>query len=180
MKRQILGLMATALVSSSVMAEGAYIGFDVGMSQLEIKPDDSSDTYKAEPLTLRVKGGGFINRYFAIEGYMGFGIDDDTVEDTDLDIGLENIIGIDAIGVLPLGDVASAYGKVGVVGVSYDDEDNDRYRENGLAYGVGAKLNVGGSGAVTLDYTVLPDIESDEYGFTVESAIISIGYQFNM
>src|SRR5690606_12422933 len=120
---------------------------------------------------------GFINSYFAIEGYLGLGIDDDTIEDSELDVGLENIIGLDALGVLPLGDVASVYGKVGVVGVSYKDEDNDSYRENGLSYGVGAKLNVGGSGAVTLDYTVLPDIDSDEFGFEIESEIISIGYQ---
>lgn len=180
MNKQIFGLVATALISSSALAEGGYVGFDIGITQVEIQPDGFSETYDADPLTLRVKGGGFINPNVAIEGYLGLGLKDDTIEDSDLDVGLENMIGLDVLGVLPLGDMASVYGKVGFAGLSFEDDDNDTYRENGVTYGVGAKLSLGGSGAITLDYTVFPDIENDKVGVDVEVDMISLGYQMSL
>ena len=59
-------------------------------------------------------------------------------------------------------------------------EPNEKFAEDGLSYGVGFGIEVGKSGAVELNYLVLPDIELslDDQNFDVGSEQISLGYNW--
>ncbi|NPU91746.1 MAG: porin family protein [Gammaproteobacteria bacterium] len=178
MKKQLCMLMASALVSTAAVAdmgEGGYVGFDLSMVQGEMSFDEVPGSFDFNPVALRVKGGGTFNKYFGLEGYIGMGVQDDALEQSDYDIGIDNMIGLDALCILPVGNVLGLYGKVGVASFEYEDDYNDGYRESGLSYGVGARTYLG-SMAVVVEYTVLPDIDED--GVEVESDMISVGFNF--
>src|SRR3990167_9361822 len=97
-------LMASALVSTAAVAdmgEGGYVGFDLSLVQGEMSFDEVPGSFDFNPVALRVKAGGTFNKYFGLEGYIGMGVQDDALEDTDLDLGIDNMIGLDALGILP-------------------------------------------------------------------------------
>lgn len=54
----------------------------------------------------------------------------------------------------------------------------EKYKEEGLSYGVGAGIEVGGHGAIELNYLILPDINERIDGFDteIETELITLGY----
>jgi hypothetical protein len=181
-KKQLLGFLTVSLFSSAAMAQGGYIGIDLGTIDAELSADGFSETYRAEPTALRVRGGGLFSKHFALEGYIGLGLADDEIGGTGLDFELTQLIGANAVGIIPLGNVFSLYGKLGIASVEFEDGDGDKYDDMGLTYGFGVKFNTGSVGAVVIEYAVLPDAVNDEYGIdlNVESEMLSIGYEFNL
>jgi hypothetical protein len=57
---------------------------------------------------------------------------------------------------------------------------SQKFKEDGLSYGVGVGIEVGKNGAVELNYLVLPDIElsSNDQFLDVENELISLGYNW--
>lgn len=62
--------------------------------------------------------------------------------------------------------------------VSYEDSEGDKYKGTGLEYGVGIKIDMGSSAAITLDYTILPEATNDKWKIDVDSEILSLGFQY--
>ena len=178
MNKLITTLALTTAVASTAWAESGYIGADIGRVDAEITADYFSGGFDTQPIALRLKGGGELNKNLAIEGYIGMGVSKDTVKDTDIDAEVDTMIGLDIKGLLPIGDAAALYAKAGLARISFKDSENDTYTKNGLTYGVGANVSVGKNMALTLDYTVFPDAENKEYELDVESSMISIGFQY--
>ncbi len=58
---------------------------------------------------------------------------------------------------------------------------SQKFKEDGLSYGVGFGIEVGKHGAVELNYLVLPDIElsSNNQFSDVENELISLGYNYH-
>lgn len=182
MKKYFLGLLPLSFVSSVAMAQNAYVGADLAVMDVEISAEGFSQTYSAEPTAVRARGGFEFTPNIALEGYVGVGLGDDTFEDTSLDVELDSMFGANAVGILPFNDVFAVFAKAGLVAIEYTDSDDDNYEDTGFSYGFGARFNTGRVGAVTVEYSVLPDAINDEYGFDIEieSSMLAVGYQFNL
>lgn len=181
MKKQLLGLLSASLLSSGAFAQGGYFGADFSFISAELSTDTfvGTRTWDADPTALRVRGGAELNENFAIEGVLGLGLQDDELSGTDSEVGLDTLIGVNAVAIVPLDRTFSLLGKIGFAAVEFEDEAGDTIDDTGVSFGFGAKINFDrrGSGMV-IEYTILPDIEDDDTSLEVESEMISIGAQF--
>ena len=168
-------LMATALFGASniCVANQFYLGADYLMLDTDLKA--YGDSASVEPKALSVKFGGEFNRYFAAEAMLGIGVRDDAVKDADFDFELDLLIGVSAIGILPVNDVFKLYGKIGLAKIEYNDSDEDPSDANGLLYGFGASVDFNSNYGVNLEYIQYPDGEYENYDIDVETASINLG-----
>jgi len=176
MKKQLLALAAAVAVSPAAMAQQGYFGADFSFVNAEFEFNAIPGTYESDPTALRFRGGAELNENVALEGVIGLGLQDDEIEQTDLELGLESMFGVYAVGLLPLDRTFSLYGKVGFVAIEYELDSGESDDDTGVSFGIGAKLNVDRNAAMIIEYTVLPEIE-DAAG-SLESDMISIGAQF--
>ncbi|MBA55617.1 MAG: hypothetical protein CMK89_14275 [Pseudomonadales bacterium] len=167
--------MAAALfgATNASFADGFYVGADYLMLDTDLKA--YGDSASVEPKALSVKFGGEFNQYFAAEAMLGIGLKDDTVKDADFDFELDLLIGVSAIGMLPINDVFKLYGKIGLAKIEYNDSDEDPSDANGLLYGVGASFDFNSNYGVNLEYIQYPDGEYEDYDIDVETASINLG-----
>lgn len=92
--------------------------------------------------TLNLAFGGKFNPNFALEGRLGFGVDEDT--ESGVEVEIDNFMAIYAKPMLPVSDVVTLYGLLGLAETELDtsvgSEDDDD-----ISYGVGisARLNNG-------------------------------------
>jgi outer membrane immunogenic protein len=168
MKKVILGVAITFLFSTTVFAarEGeSYFGIQYAMVTYD---EDGVDD--VEPAALVGKFGKFMTDNVAIEGRIGFGIQDDSVDlgPFEVEVDVETIFGVYAVMQSSGSDSASFYGVLGLTrveleasafGVSVSDDDS------GLSYGVGVNI-----GAFNLEY--MSYIDDDDYDLTA----VSLGY----
>ena len=183
MKKQMFGLVLASALSTSALAQPAgYLGADFSFMSSTVKWSGFFRNYSedADPTALRVRGGAQLNENFAIEGVIGLGLQDDTIDALDADFGLDKIIGISAVGIVPLDRTFGIFGKIGFASVEYTSDNNDySIDDTGVTFGVGAKVNFDRRGsAFTIEYSVLPDVEDSDTSIKVESEMISVGAQF--
>ena len=177
-------LLAIAVpAASNPVSEGT--GYAGGMfTQLTYDEDGVSED--AEPTALIARLGYFATDYFAVEGRLGIGLSDDTVSVTgpdgfggtvtaDVDVELDRLFGAYAAGYLPLGDVAAAYGLVGITNAKatvsangFSDSDTD----TGLGYGVGIEFYPTEEFGLNAEYMQY----LDESGYDLSA--LSIGAKF--
>lgn len=175
----IASAMAPTIAMASPVEQGnMYVGFQ--FSQLTLDLDDLSDD--AEGSAAIGRFGFFVADRVAIEGRLGIGLSDDSVEFdddgfmVDVDVDLDRLQGLYAVGYLPLRQQASLYGLLGytdaratITGSGVSDSEAD----SGLSYGVGAEFHPSDRFALNLEYTQYLD-ESD-----YELSAISAGMRFN-
>jgi len=144
--------------------EQRYVGFQYSL----VTYDEDGD--EAEPTALIARYGQFLNDWFAIEGRIGFGLEDDTMEvgSLDIDVEVENIIGV--YGVFQTGNISvvSLYAIVGYTQIDLEGSANGIEADenaSGLSYGLG--VNIGSFSIEYMDY-----IEDHYYDVTA----ISLGY----
>lgn len=183
MKKQLLALAAAVAVSPAAMAQQGYFGADFSFVSAEVSADTIFGSFSDDfdPTALRVRGGIGLNENFAVEGVLGLGLQDDEVElaGIESEFGLDRLVGINAVAIIPMDRSFSVFGKVGFASVGYEGDAGDSIDDTGISVGFGAKVNFdrNGSGLV-IEYTVLPDVEDDDSSLEVESDMISIGAQF--
>lgn len=178
MKKQLQVFFLSGLTSTGAFAAEGYIGAEVGQitSDLNVGNGVLLTDYDAKPIAVKVLGGSELNKHLAVEGYFGFGLSDDELI-PDLDIDVYNMAGLGVRGILPLGDVFSLNGKVGVASIAFEGND-EKFRELGIEYGVGMKVGMG-SYAITLDYIILPDVDlGTDFDLELESEMISVGLRY--
>ena len=166
--KQILLIIAFVFVYSShapaANEEKRYVGFQYSL----ITYDEDGD--EAEPTALIARYGHFLNNWFAIEGRIGFGLEDDTLEvgSLDIDVEVENLFGV--YGVFQTGNISivSLYAIIGYTQIDLEGSANGISADenaNGLSYGLG--VNIGPLSIEYMDY-----IEDDYY----DVSAISLGY----
>ena len=182
LKYLLLGCALAALSVNVIAAEDktgrGYVG--VGYSPLTFSVEDAPDWDLA---ALAVRGGYYFNKYFSVEGRLGFGVGDDTktvstAPQEDIKIEIDYMLGVYAVGHLPLSDRFQLYGLVGYTkgeltatliqtGESSSDDDSD------LSYGVGAEYDMTNNWSLGLEYTAyfdgasFEDVKYDVNGFAV-------------
>ena len=159
--------------STVVLAEGWYGGIQYSLLDAEI--DAGSWTADSEPSAINLNAGKTINENFAVEGLLGFGLSDDEVEDSGFDFELKTVVGVMAVGILPVAENFSIYGKLGVAQVEYDDSDGDSSDGSGILFGAGVAFDINDQYGLNLEYLWYPDAEYDDFDIDVEAGTFSFG-----
>ena len=175
MKKAMLGLVAASMMSGAAYAhQEVYMGADFSFVGVELDPLD------ADPTALRFRGGIELNENFAIEGVVAVGLQDDELGRTGVDIDLDSLFGVSLVGIVPLDRSFSLFAKVGYAKVEYEGSFggySDSVDDTGVMFGFGGKMNFSRTAAMTLEYTILPDVDLGG-GSEIESDMISLGLQF--
>lgn len=182
---KFLKISAAALLAAALTAPvaSAQVYGDVGVGTLDL-----------EGLDLTVLNGhiGYsVNEYFSFEGELGFGIGDDSLTSTAVDLDLDsvlfagdvnvsydlnNVFGVYGVLGTTLDGGLELFGRVGLVSAEVEatasangNSASDDVSESGAAYGLGAKYYFDGVNGVRFDITRY-DIED------VEADLLAIGY----
>ena len=102
------------------------------------------------------------NEYFAVEGHLGGGGSDGSVE-------LDSLVGLYAKGILPVSQEFRLYGLAGMTDVDFDVDS-----ESGFSYGAGAEFDVAPNLALGADY--MRYLDEDQYTF--DAASVGLRYRF--
>ncbi|WP_372748200.1 porin family protein [Litorivivens sp.] len=158
-----LGIAAIALsLSASAMSE-MYGSASYGLLETE------AGTTDFDTPTLNLTFGATLNPNFALEGRLGFGVDDDTKGPFTVEI--EDFIGIYAKPMLPISDVVTLYGLLGVAETSIDtnfgDDDDDD-----ISYGLGLSAKLQNNVDLFAEYISLYDDDDIEVnGFNLGASL---------
>lgn len=138
--KKMICLAAAGLIAAGANAQQnqtqLYGSASYGLLETEVGSTDFDTP------TLNLAFGGQFNRHFALEGRLGFGVDDDT--ENGLNVEIDDYLAVYAKGILPVSDVVSIYGLLGIaettIDTNFGDEDDDD-----ISYGIGmsARLNNG-------------------------------------
>ncbi|UPT53240.1 hypothetical protein [Synechococcus phage Yong-L1-251] len=165
-----------ALTSSAVFANSAGTGYAGGMFS-HYNFDVSGASEDLNPTGLTVRGGYFFTDNFAVEGRLGTGLNDDNISGTDVDIELDQLFGVYAVGHLPVNDVFSFYG---LLGFSYVEATvSDRFfsvsdDDDGFSYGAGIQVNFTPQVSGNVEYVAY--LDKSDYNLTAAS--IGLSYNF--
>lgn len=163
----------TAVTASANSAGSGYVGALASHYTFDV--EGTSDDLN--PTGLTVRGGYFLTDNVAVEGRLGTGLNDDTISGTNVDIELDQLVGVYAVGHLPVNEVFSFYGLVGfsyaeatlsAPGASVSDDDD------GFSYGAGVEVNFTPVVSAQLEYASYLN-KSD---YDLNAASIGISYKF--
>lgn len=138
--KKMICFAAAGLIAASASAQQSqtqlYGSASYGLLETEVGSVDFDTP------TLNLAFGGKFNPNFALEGRLGFGVDDDT--ENGVKVEIDNFMAIYAKPMLPVSDVITLYGLLGLaeteIDTNFGNEDDDD-----ISYGVGlsARLNNG-------------------------------------
>ena len=152
---------AVALSTNSVFAGTAgtkYAGVQYAIATY------SEDGFSEElnPTALVGLLGANISDNFSIEGRLGLGLQDDTVNVAgiaDVSLEIDSLIGVYGVGHINLNESSSVYGLLGLSRVEgtvslpdfpeFGSESDD---DTGLSYGIGADIGIGNNVALNIEY----------------------------
>jgi opacity protein-like surface antigen len=176
-----LSAVSAALLLSSHQAVAfdtgtGYVGAQYAMATYSESGIPDFDT----PL-LMIRGGYFFNKYFSLEGRLGFGIGDDTqnVFGFDVTLELDNMYGVYGVGHLPVSERVDLYGLVGyskgegtltISGIPGSDSGD----ESDLSLGVGADFLLTDAFSINIEYTSY--ISKSE--FDIDALALGVNYYF--
>ncbi|NNE63357.1 MAG: porin family protein [Gammaproteobacteria bacterium] len=163
----LVALLAFTYGSNSFAAsEGDTYG-GIQYSQVTYEVDDIDDL---EPTALVGRYGQFIGENVAVEGRIGFGLRDDSVDvlGADFDLEVDTLLGIYYLFHAPGNSDTSVYGVLGFtrgrISVSLLDE-SESGSDGSLSYGVGVNIQ-----SFNIEYMLY--LDEDDY----EVSAISLGY----
>lgn len=175
MKKYLLaGLLSVA--STGALANDWYIG--ANYSVLDIDLDVGATSYDADTTAINAKLGYMFNDNFAVETTLGLGVSDGQIGNFEADFEVDNIFTVSAVGIIPLSEKFSLYGKAGLAQLSYDDNYLGDADASGLMLGAGASLDFTERFGMSLEYTLYPEGEYDDYPIDVEAKALSLGVHF--
>lgn len=183
MKNRIVMLAATVIVFFSFNAsaadnEGYYLSASVGQARGGFDQAQGDATFKSipgvtsvsstvndSPSSLKVEGGYQVNSNFAVEaGYVDIAkyTYDATIQPGTIKVSLAGKISLfkfDAVGILPINDIFSTFGKLGFAMVKADDTGSvnsaavtpSNTSTSSYTFGFGLKANINKGLFVTLD-----------------------------
>ena len=193
-----------ALTATSVQAQaraqessGFYVGTGIGYSVNQLENDNvysKNGTEKRTDTGFKLYGGYQFNNYWAIEAqYVKIGTyAADTKKLVNNDHATVKVSGVSvaAVGILPLGESFSLFGKAGVIAktldtVAYDDRrtyrSNGKTTETGLLLGVGSEFKLTPNLALRAEYEYFGKTniaDSRSKNLQMRNDMISIGARY--
>lgn len=177
-----LSLLAASLLCTPLLANAApleqgtpYAGLNYSLLTLAA-PEELEDL---EPTALVGKMGYFLVDQIAVEGRLGLGATDDTVNDygVPVDMEVDRMYGVYLVGHLPLGDQATLYALVGHSNfkATFSAEgESIPESESGFSYGFGVDLYPSEQFGVNLEYTQY----LDETDFDLSAVSLGVKLHF--
>ena len=152
-------------IANATASEGAdsYIGFQFGNSDVSV---DGASELDLDLALFQL--GVWINDEISLEVRTGSGSNDETVQGVDFEI--EALYGLYGLYHVHFSDLASVYGAVGLSRLTLKASGaggSVQEDENGLSYGVGAKLSV-------FSIEFMRYLDTNE----VEADVVSVGLQY--
>lgn len=139
--KTIVFLAGTLLAAASFSTGAAEAGDNyagAGLNLWEMKLDTPFGSASVEPRGIEGRYGIFFSRFFAVEGRLGLGTQDD------LGVKISRNAGVYLKGVVDLGRVFQPYAVVGYTDIEIDTDYGDA-SESDVAFGVGATFALGRS-----------------------------------
>ena len=177
----MLGLVLYPAVSS---ARGHV--FEVGYEQVQMDIKHTNNTrFRAIPAVLLGKYAFRFNKYVAVEGVFGLGLDADGYEPALMvkeSVKVDSIISAGAVAYYPISKAVSIFANLGYTDLkvtvtrSGDYNRSDKLGDSGLSYGAGFLFDFTPTESIIIKYGYLPDVEMRDGG-TIESNTIDIAYQ---
>jgi hypothetical protein len=159
------------LFTANAHAENTYIAADLMF--LDMNMTTGSASFGANPTAMQARVGSVLHKYFAVEGAVALGANDDTFNDSSTG-ELKTLFSINALGRLPLGQNAEVFGKVGMAKMDIK-VDNTSYDDTGALYGIGIGVSFSEYSSLSMEYDVLPDVDIPTG--KVETTSINISYR---
>lgn len=171
----IIAMMA-AVPATSLAAEGLYVG--ANLSQVKYKETGFDDV---NPTAISVHIGKSINKNFAIEGRLGVGLSSDNIDilGNDVEIEVDNLVGVYMKGVAPISDTFAIYGLLGFTSgkmsisaptIPYSATESD----SDISLGVGAQFNANEKTNIAVEWARL--FEGTNYEVSSLSVGLSVGF----
>lgn len=197
MQLQKITLLGTAIIALAPIASAQSWYVDGGYFYAETDEPLSADSiaFESPDLSFGLAGGhiGYeFSPYFSIEGEVLFGVEDDTLGDTtielleesvdvNLSLDINQVFGAYARGSLPLGEQFSVFGRAGVVTTEFEvsatAEDIATITETewseALAVGIGGEFDLTEQIYLRGDYT---RYEYEDVG--ANTLMASLGFRF--
>ncbi len=184
-------LISLALASSLLLATGAgtagtegenYVGAQYAVSYY----NEDGISKEFSPTLVIARLGRFFTPNFAIEGRLGFGLQDDTQflaefgSGYDATVELERVVGLYATGHINLTESASIYGVLGASKVKGTtsvpsfaglEASGD---ESSVSYGIGADIGIGSNVALNIEYIRY----LDKSEFDLDAVAVGVVFSF--
>ena len=148
-------------INSLAVAAADNTGTTYAGVQYAITSYNEAGFDELNPTALIGRFGKNINDGFALEGRLGFGLQDDNLNYLGVDVSLEldNLFGVYGVGHVNLSESSSLYGLIGVTqaelsvtasafGFSASKSESD----SGLSLGVGANIGISNNAALNVEY----------------------------
>ena len=172
----ILAMTVSAAAAAGPMPQALTQGKGyIGANYTELTYDQDGMAKDPEPTVLVGRLGYFIIDQIAVEGRLGFGLSDDTIQvdtngSTKVEFEIDRLSGVYLLTHLPISNGLSFYGLVGytkakITPRGYALSDT----ENGFSYGFGAELHSSDQFGLNIEYTQY----LDEKGYDLSG--ISLG-----
>lgn len=190
MKRLILAAAIAAAISTPAIAQdrGFYAGGHLGQATIDKFCDDTAGTGIScddKDTSWKILGGYQVNRNFAVElGYIDFGKVQASVAGIGSVSAEANAFDLVAIGILPVADRFSVYGKLGAYRSTTDGKvrtifGNDDLSEDttDLTFGLGASFDITRQFSVRGEWQRYNDVGGGDIGES-DIDVISAGVLF--
>lgn len=188
MKKLLLGV-ALALSAAAAGAQdiGPYIGGHIGQATAKDGCDGTAGTGIScddSDMSWKILGGYQFNRNFAVEIAYSDGGEIEASFGTLRESISASIWELVVVGMAPVADRVSVYGKVGIYRADVDDETNFGFSanetNNDLTFGAGVRFDVSRNVALRLEWQRYQDVGGVNVGGESDLDVISIGalYRF--
>ena len=167
---------AAAMTTVAASANSAGSGY-VGVLASHYTFDVSGVSEDLNPTGLTLRGGYFLTDYIAVEGRLGTGVNDDSIGNSGVDLELDHLFGVYAVGHIPVNEVFSFYG---LLGFSYAEATvSSRWAsasddDDGFSYGAGVQVNFTPQISGQLEYVSY--LSKSDYD--LNAASIGLSYNF--
>lgn len=163
MKKTILSAAVTFFSICGTNIYAGTTGDAYGGIQYALGSYNEDGFEEVNPTALVGRFGKYVQNNFAIEGRIGIGLQDDSVNvfvpgfgNLDVSLDIDTLIGIYGVGHVNLNESSSVYALLGFTrgeatasggGISISGDDS------GLSYGVGANIGTGNNVSFNIEYT---------------------------
>lgn len=174
--------IACTLSQPALSEEGEWYA-GVQYTMLEAELAFAGNNVNADLDVANIIVGQRFNEFFAVEGLMGIGLNDDAIASTQFntfDFELDYIVGLTAVAYVPFIEYGAFYGKLGPALAEYDDSANFDSDALGVYFAFGLDITYNEKIHLTFDYVQYPDGKYDDANIDIETDGYNFGanYQF--
>jgi hypothetical protein len=183
MKKTLAGVLlcVACFAAPLAQAEARYLQADYMLLDMEL----SQAAADASPGAIQLKAGSQFYDFLGLEALLAFGVGDDEFSPqvgTNGKVELDNMIGVNALGRIPVSEVVEIFGHLGFarmdITVSGLGTQSGSYDDTDVLYGAGVGFKFTRYSTFTLGFSVLPEITLRD-GRRIETTSINLGYRLS-